>query len=144
MSRTSLGARVPLLDLRALHAELQDDLDGAALRVLRSERVPLGPELSAFEQRWAAYVGAGHAVGVGSGLDALTLGLRALGVGPGDDCLFVREASDGTRYALVKRLVKLGTQGWTVKQYNPPRTYTLSRKEWQKAHLVIGKYNRGS
>jgi phage repressor protein C with HTH and peptisase S24 domain len=66
------------------------------------------------------------------------------GVGPGDDCLFLREASDGTRYALVKRLVKPGAQGWTVKQYNPPRTYTLSRKEWPKAHLVIGKYNRGS
>ena len=65
-------------------------------------------------------------------------------VGPGDDCLFLREAADGTRYALVKRLVKPGAQGWTVKQYNPPRTYTLPRKEWQKAHLVIGKYNRSS
>ena len=65
-------------------------------------------------------------------------------VAPGDDCLFLREASDGTRYALIKRLVKFTTQGWTVKQYNPPRTYVLARKEWQKAHLVIGKYNRSS
>jgi len=65
-------------------------------------------------------------------------------VSPGDDCLFLREASDGTRYALIKRLVKHNAQGWTVKQYNPPRTYTLPRKEWQKAHLVIGKYNRSS
>ncbi len=65
-------------------------------------------------------------------------------VAAGDDCLFLRESSDGTRYALVKRLVKLAPQGWTVKQYNPPRTYTLPRKEWQNAHLVIGKYNRSS
>jgi phage repressor protein C with HTH and peptisase S24 domain len=68
----------------------------------------------------------------------------SIGVGPGDDCLFLRETADGTRYALVKRLVKAGPNGWTVKQYNPPRTYILSRKEWQKAHLVIGKYNRSS
>ena len=78
---------VPLLDLRALHDELQDELDSAALRVLRSDRVLLGPELAAFEAAWADAVGAGSAVGVGSGLDALVLGLRALGVGPGDEVL---------------------------------------------------------
>lgn len=65
-------------------------------------------------------------------------------VGPGDDCLFLRETADGTRYVLVKRLLKVSAQGWTVRQYNPARTYTLPRKEWQKAHLVIGKYNRTS
>jgi dTDP-3-amino-3,4,6-trideoxy-alpha-D-glucose transaminase len=78
---------VPLLDLRALHDELQDELDSAALRVLRSDRVLLGPELASFEAAWADAVGAGSAVGVGSGLDALVLGLRALGVGPGDEVL---------------------------------------------------------
>ena len=65
-------------------------------------------------------------------------------VGPGDDCVFVRETPDGTRYVLIKRLVKANAQSWTVKQYNPARTYTLARKDWQKAHLVIGKYNRTS
>ena len=50
----------------------------------------------------------------------------------------------GTRYVLIKRLVKVNAQSWTVKQYNPARTFTLSRKEWSKAHLVIGKYNRAS
>lgn len=87
MTGAPASAPVPFLDLRALHAELQDELDAAALRVLRSERVLLGPELDAFEERWATFVGADHAVGVGSGLDALTLGLRALGVGPGDEVL---------------------------------------------------------
>jgi dTDP-3-amino-3,4,6-trideoxy-alpha-D-glucose transaminase len=75
----------PFLDLRALHAELAEDLDEAALRVLHSERVLLGPELESFEQAWAAAVDAGTTIGVGNGLDALALGLRALGVGPGDE-----------------------------------------------------------
>jgi phage repressor protein C with HTH and peptisase S24 domain len=65
-------------------------------------------------------------------------------VGPGDDVVFLREDKDGTRYVLIKRLVKVNQQSWTVKQYNPARTFTLSRKEWSKAHLVIGKYNKTS
>nr|WP_281371610.1 DegT/DnrJ/EryC1/StrS family aminotransferase [Petropleomorpha daqingensis] len=60
-------------------------MDAAALGVLRSERVLLGPELERFESAWAQAVGAGSAVGVGSGLDALVLALRALDVGPGDE-----------------------------------------------------------
>jgi hypothetical protein len=56
----------------------------------------------------------------------------------------VREAKDGQRYVLIERLVKVNAQSWTVKQYNPASTFTLSRKEWSEAHLVIGKYNRAS
>jgi dTDP-3-amino-3,4,6-trideoxy-alpha-D-glucose transaminase len=98
----SLAQRtVPFLDLRALHAELQDELDAAARRVLRSERVLLGPELDAFEQGWAAYVGAGSAVGVGSGLDALSLGLRALDVGPGDEVVVPAHTFIATWLAVV-------------------------------------------
>lgn len=83
----SAAPRVPFLDLAAVHAELRTELDAAALRVLHSERVLLGPELEAFEASWAAAVGARFAVGVGSGLDALSLGLRALGIGAGDEVL---------------------------------------------------------
>ncbi|SCX38304.1 dTDP-4-amino-4,6-dideoxygalactose transaminase [Klenkia marina] len=76
---------VPFLDVRAQHAELAAELDAAALRVLHSDRLVLGPEVKAFEAAWAAQVGARHAVGVASGLDALTLALRAVGVRPGDE-----------------------------------------------------------
>ena len=62
----------------------------------------------------------------------------------GDDVVFMREDKDGTRYVLIKRLVKVNEQSYTVKQYNPAKTFTLPRKEWRKAHLVIGKYNRAS
>lgn len=61
----------------------------------------------------------------------------------GDDCLFIQEADDGARYALIKRLVRFNSTSWTVKQWNPDKTFTLSRREWQRAMLVIGKYNRG-
>jgi transcriptional regulator with XRE-family HTH domain len=61
----------------------------------------------------------------------------------GDDCLLIQEASDGARYALIKRLVRFNSTSWTVKQWNPDKTFSLPRKEWQRALLVIGKYNRG-
>lgn len=61
----------------------------------------------------------------------------------GDDCLFIQEAADGARYALIKRLVRFNSTSWTVKQWNPDKTFTLPRREWQRALLVIGKYNRG-
>src|SRR6202023_2646956 len=53
--------------------------------VLSSERYILGPEVSAFEQEFAAYCGAGHAIGVANGTEAITIALRALGGGPGDE-----------------------------------------------------------
>ncbi|MCC2657158.1 MAG: aminotransferase [Panacagrimonas sp.] len=78
---------VPFLDLHAATRELRPEMDEAIGRVLDSGRFVLGAEVEAFESEFAAYVGAAHAVGVGSGLDALHLGLRALGIGPGDEVI---------------------------------------------------------
>ncbi len=94
-------ARIPFLDLQALHAELRPELTVAVLRVLDGERVLLGPELEAFEAEWADTVGAAHAVGVGSGLDALTLGLRAVGVSPGDEVVVPSHTFVATWLAVV-------------------------------------------
>jgi hypothetical protein len=93
--------RVPFLDLAGLHDELRTELDAAALRVLHSDRVLMGPELEGFEQSWAAAVGARFAIGVGSGLDALSLGLRALGVGEGDEVLVPSHTFVATWLAVV-------------------------------------------
>ncbi|PZA06428.1 MULTISPECIES: DegT/DnrJ/EryC1/StrS aminotransferase family protein [unclassified Meiothermus] len=78
---------VPFLDLRAAYLELKAELDEAVLRVLDSGWYILGKEVEAFEEEYAAYVGAGHCVGVANGLDALILALRAMGVGPGQEVI---------------------------------------------------------
>ncbi len=82
-----IATRVPFLDLRAINAELDAELVEATTRVVRSGWYVLGPEVEAFEAAFAAYTGARHCVGVGSGLDALALALDAAGVGPGDEVL---------------------------------------------------------
>ena len=79
--------KVPFIDLRAAYLELKPEIDAAIARVLDSGWYILGPEVEAFEEEWAAYCGASHAVGVGNGLDALTLALRALEIGPGDEVI---------------------------------------------------------
>jgi dTDP-4-amino-4,6-dideoxygalactose transaminase len=79
--------KIPFLDLQAAYLELKPEIDAAISRVLNSGWYILGPEVEAFEEEWAAYCGASHAVGVGNGLDALTLALRALEIGPGDEVI---------------------------------------------------------
>jgi dTDP-3-amino-3,4,6-trideoxy-alpha-D-glucose transaminase len=77
--------RIPLFDTRAPLAPLRSELDAAIARVLDSGRFILGPEVAAFEREFAAYLGVEHAVGVANGTDAITIALRAMGVGPGDE-----------------------------------------------------------
>jgi dTDP-4-amino-4,6-dideoxygalactose transaminase len=72
------------VDLAAERRELGPELDAAALRVLASGRFVLGPEVEAFERAFAAHHGVRHGIGVATGTDALLLGLKALGVEPGD------------------------------------------------------------
>ena len=76
---------VPLFDTSSPLEPLRDELRAAVARVLDSERYILGPEVAAFEREFASYCGCGHAVGVANGTEALTIALRAIGVGPGDD-----------------------------------------------------------
>jgi dTDP-3-amino-3,4,6-trideoxy-alpha-D-glucose transaminase len=60
-------------------------LDEALARVVESGKFILGPEVAAFEEEFASYLGVRHCVGVANGTDALAIALRALGVGPGDE-----------------------------------------------------------
>ncbi len=78
---------VPFIDLRAAHRELGGELESAVARVVESGWYLLGPELERFEQEFAAYCGTRHCVGVGSGLSAIELALRAAGVGRGDEVI---------------------------------------------------------
>ncbi len=65
----------------------QDELEKKALEVLRSGWYILGPEVEAFEKEFAAYTGSDYCVGLASGLDALWMAFRVLGIGAGDEVL---------------------------------------------------------
>lgn len=79
--------KVPFLDLRAAYLEFGQEADAAYQRVAASGWYLMGAELEGFEAEFAEYCGASYGVGVGTGLDALVLILRALGVKPGDEVI---------------------------------------------------------
>jgi dTDP-4-amino-4,6-dideoxygalactose transaminase len=78
---------IPLLELESSVREISDKLRGAYEKVLRHGQFILGAEVHAFESEFAAYCESEHCVGVGNGLDALVLILRAMGVGSGDEVI---------------------------------------------------------
>ena len=78
---------VPFVDLDAAYRELEQPIDDAVKRVLGSSRFILGMEVEHFERAFADHVGARHCVGVGNGLDALTLALASLDIGSGDEVI---------------------------------------------------------
>jgi dTDP-3-amino-3,4,6-trideoxy-alpha-D-glucose transaminase len=78
---------IGLFDTTGPLRPLRPQLDAAVARVLDSGRYILGPEVSAFEQELASWCGTRHAIGVANGTEALTIALRAIGVGPGDDVI---------------------------------------------------------
>jgi dTDP-4-amino-4,6-dideoxygalactose transaminase len=78
---------IPLLDLVAQYNTIKEEMDQAVLGVLASGRFILGPNVTAFEQEIAAYLGVKHAIGVASGTDALVIALRAAGIQTGDEVI---------------------------------------------------------
>ena len=78
---------IPFLDLNAPYLELKQELDEAIARVVSSGLFIGGGEVDQFEEDYATYCGANHAIGVANGLDALHLALRSLDVGPGDEVI---------------------------------------------------------
>lgn len=79
--------QVPFLDLNRLHNPIRTQLDEAYHRVMDSGWFIMGPELEAFESEFASYCEAKHCIGVGNGLEALHLLLRAYGIGHGDEVI---------------------------------------------------------
>ena len=68
---------IPFLDMKSVYAELKPELDAAFTRVMESGWFVLGKEVEAFEAEYAAFCGTKYCVGLGNGLEALELVLRA-------------------------------------------------------------------
>src|SRR6266436_5533882 len=82
-----MTAEVRFLELGQTYIEIKAELDAAYQRVMDSGWYILGEEAAAFEREFAAYCGVRHCIGVGNGLEALQMVLRAWGIGPGDEVI---------------------------------------------------------
>ena len=110
---------VAFLELGAATRELETEIGAAIARVVASGWYIGGPEVEAFEQAWASYCGAAHCVGLGNGLDALHLALKALDIGPGDEVIV---ASNG----YIATLLGVSMTGATPVLVEPdPATHNL-------------------
>jgi dTDP-4-amino-4,6-dideoxygalactose transaminase len=92
---------VPMVDLRAQYQSIKDEVDAAVARVLETAHFIRGEECGLFEREFAAYCGAAAACGVANGTDALTLALKAYGVGPGDEVVTVANTFVATGEAIL-------------------------------------------
>ena len=110
---------IPQTDPRAGYIEQQTEIDAAVARVLAGGQYILGGEVASFEKAFAAWLGTAHAVGAGSGTDAIELALRACGIGPGDLVFTVSHTAVATvaaieRAGAVPVLVDIEPNGFTM------------------------------
>jgi dTDP-4-amino-4,6-dideoxygalactose transaminase len=102
MSQLVTDGVVPLVDVRAAHAEVAEEIQSGFNRVLASGEFIKGEDVRSFEREYAAFAGVPHCVGVASGTDALELSLRAAGVPPGSEVLLPANTFIATASAVVR------------------------------------------
>jgi dTDP-4-amino-4,6-dideoxygalactose transaminase len=95
-----MDLKVPFLDLKAQHEPLREEFDRAIRRVIDSDAFAGGPFVTKFEEEFAAFCDCEHAVGLGSGTEALWLTLLALGIGAGDEVITVPSTFMATAEAI--------------------------------------------
>lgn len=87
---------IPCMNPKAQYLAYQQEIDAAISDVFKSGRYVLGEQVKLFEQEFAAYIGVAHAIGVGSGTEAIHVALKALGVGAGDEVITVSHTAVAT------------------------------------------------
>ena len=97
---------IPLVDLKAQYRTIKDEVRAAIDEVLEGMQLTIGPNVKAFDEEFAAFCGARHAIGVGSGTDALQLVIRALGISSGDEVITVSH----TFFATVEAILYSGAR----------------------------------
>ena len=93
---------IPFVDLSWQLAEIRGDVESGWRKVLETSTFILGPEVEAFEKRFAEFCGVGACIGVGNGTDALEIALRALEIGPGDEVIVPTNSFIATALAVVR------------------------------------------
>jgi len=131
---------VPMVDLRAQYLRIQAEIDAAIARVVASTHFIGGEECRLFEQEFAAFCGARHAVGVANGTDALAIALRAYGVGPGDEVVTVANTFIATGEAILLNgarpvFVDVDEASFTMDQGQLERAITPRTKVILPVHL---------
>jgi dTDP-4-amino-4,6-dideoxygalactose transaminase len=135
--------KAPFLDLGAAYEELAPELDTAYREVMESGRFLFGEQLACFEAEYASYCGAQHCAGVGSGFDALVLGLRALGVERGDEVLVPSHTSVMTWLAVVAvGAVPRGVEPCEATYTIDPERLEAARTDRTRAVIPVHLYGR--
>src|SRR5947207_2564932 len=100
MQAESATLTIPFVDLKAQYESIKLEIDTAIAAVISDTAFVGGPFVKAFEDAFARHCQAGHCVGVANGTDALSISLRALGVGPGDEVITVANSFIATSEAI--------------------------------------------
>ncbi|MCD6048107.1 MAG: Glutamine--scyllo-inositol transaminase [Gammaproteobacteria bacterium] len=134
---------IPFLDLKAPYIELKEEIDNAIARTLNSGWYLLGEELKQFEQEYANYIGAKYCVGVGNGLEAIELILRAYDIGPGDEVIVPSNTYIATWLAVTYVGAKVVPVEPRIETYNiDPALIEAAVTDKTKAILVVHLYGQ--
>jgi dTDP-4-amino-4,6-dideoxygalactose transaminase len=122
-----MNIKIPLVDLQAQYQTIKHEILASIEDVLEHMQLFLGPHCKAFEQEFATYCGCQYGVGLSNGTDALTLALRACGIGPGDEVITVAN----TFIATVEAIALVGARPVFVDI--EPDTYTMNWRQLDSA-----------
>ena len=135
-----MQTNVPFLDLKAHHAPLLAEINRAISEVINAGAFAGGPFVAQFEEDFAAYCQAQHAIGVGSGTEALWFALLAMGVGPGDEVItvpatFMATAEAITYCGATPVFVDIDERTYTMNPAGLEAAYTERTKAIIPVHL---------
>ena len=141
MGNAKVISSVPFLDFKRTYYDLKIDLDAACREVLESGHYILGPKVTAFEKAFADFCGAKYCIGVGNGLEAITLTLQAWGIGGGDEVIcatnsFVATALGVSRANATPVLVEADSRTYNI----DPKAIELAITEKTKAIALTHLY----
>jgi dTDP-4-amino-4,6-dideoxygalactose transaminase len=125
--KEAVNVTIPLVNLQRQHEELHDVVREAIHAVIDRGDFILGTQVEAFEEEFAAYCETKHCIGVGNGLDALTLAMKGLGIGPGDEVI----TTANTFIATVLAIKQAGAIPVLVD--HDPQTYNLDARRLSAA-----------